>query len=170
MARASTLRPWVLCGAADVASFHAIHRFDFDEALRWQKWALPVHQRSSGPFSVICGYCMAGVAAREQLDLPAAEASFRHAMEVQRKLRMGLGYGTRLTAALLGDLLYDQGHLADADRLLDRSHTLGAEGGTVDFMLATYGTGARMKRALGQRDTAKARLDEGARLAQRLPL
>ncbi|GCE41045.1 hypothetical protein Rhow_004688 [Rhodococcus wratislaviensis] len=170
MARASTLRPWVLCGAADVASFRAIYRFDFDDARRWQKWALPFHQRSSGPFSVIYGYCMAGIAAREQLDLPAAEASFRHAMALATDAEKGLGYGTRLTAALLGDLLYEQGHLAEADRLLDRSHTLGAEGGTVDFMLATYGTGARLKRLLGQGEAAKSRLDEGARLAQRLRL
>lgn len=170
MARASTLRPWVLCGAADVASFRAIYRFDFDDARRWQKWALPFHQRSSGPFSVIYGYCMAGIAAREQLDLPAAEASFRHAMALATDAEEGLGYGARLTAALLGDLLYDQGHLDEADRLLDRSHTLGSEGGTVDFMLATYGTGARLKRLLGQQDAAQARLDEGARLAQRLRL
>ncbi|OUS88652.1 serine/threonine-protein kinase [Rhodococcus sp. NCIMB 12038] len=170
MARASTLRPWVLCGAADVASFRAIYRFDFDDARRWQKWALPFHQRSSGPFSVIYGYCMAGIAAREQLDLQAAEASFRHAMALATDAEEGLGYGTRLTAALLGDLLYEQGHLAEADRLLDRSHTLGAEGGTVDFMLATYGTGARLKRLLEQRDAAKSRLDEGDRLAQRLRL
>ncbi|MFD7008055.1 protein kinase [Rhodococcus jostii] len=170
IARASTLRPWVLCGAADVASFHAIFRFDFDEALRWQKWALPFHQRSSGPFSVMYGYCMAGIAAREQLDLSAAEVNFRHAMALATEAEEGLGYGTRLTAALLGDLLYDQGHLTEADRLLDRSHTLGAEGGTVDFMVATYGTGARLKRLLGQRDAAHARLDEGTRLAQRLRL
>ncbi|QZS52722.1 serine/threonine-protein kinase [Rhodococcus opacus] len=170
VARASTLRPWVLCGAADAASFHAIYRFDFDEARRWQKWALPYHQQSTGPFSVIYGYCMAGIAAREQLDLPAAEESLRHAMDLAAETDDGLGYGAQLTAALLGDLLYDQGHLTDADRLLDRSHTLGAEGGTVDFMLATYGTGARLKHALGQKDEAEARLDEGARLAQRLRL
>ncbi|MFZ2173986.1 MAG: protein kinase, partial [Rhodococcus sp. (in: high G+C Gram-positive bacteria)] len=128
VARASTLPPWVLCGAADAASFHAIYRFDFDEARRWQKWAVPFQQRSSGPFSVIYGYCLAGIAAREQLDLPAAEASFRHATDLATQAEGELGYGTRLTAALLGDLLYEQGHLADADRLLDRSHTLGSEG------------------------------------------
>ncbi|MCQ4121056.1 serine/threonine-protein kinase [Rhodococcus tibetensis] len=170
IARTETLRPWVLCGAADAASFHAIYRFDFDEARRWQKWALPFHQRSTGPFSVMYGYCMAGIAAREQLDLPAAEASFRHAMALVSEAEEGLGYGTRLTAALVGDLLYEQGHLADADQLLDRSHTLGAEGGTVDFMLATYGTGARLKYLLGHEDAAKSRLDEGARLAGQLRL
>ncbi|WP_082833231.1 serine/threonine-protein kinase [Rhodococcus sp. LB1] len=170
MARADTLRPWILCGAADVASFRAIYRFDFDDARRWQKWAVPFHQRSTGPFSVIYGYCMAGIAAREQLDLPAAEASFRHAMALASDAEAGLGYGARLTAALLGDLLYEQGHLTEADQLLDRSHTLGAEGGTVDFMVATYGTGARLKILLGQTDAAKARLDEGARLAQQLVL
>ncbi|QSE89387.1 protein kinase [Rhodococcus pseudokoreensis] len=170
VARAETLRPWVLSGAADVASFHAICRFDYGEALRWQKWALPFHQRSSGPFSVIYGYCMAGIAAREQLDLPAAEESFRHAMHLAEEAEDDLGYGSRLTAALLGDLLYEQGLLVEADRLLDRSHTLGAEGGTVDFMFATYGTGARLKELLGQSGAAKARLDEGIRLAQRLNL
>ncbi|HEY9311877.1 protein kinase domain-containing protein [Williamsia sp.] len=170
MARADTLRPWVLCGAVDVASFHAIYRFDFDEARRWQKWALPFHRRSNGPFSVIYGYCMAGIAAREQLDLPAAEASFRHAMALATEADEDLGYGARLTAALLGDLLYEQGHLTEADQLLDRSHTLGAEGGTVDFMVATYGTGSRLKLLLGQKDAANARLDEGARLAQQLGL
>ncbi|MCZ4590305.1 protein kinase [Rhodococcus opacus] len=170
MARSSTLRPWVMSGAADVASFRAIYRFDFEEARRWQEWALPFHQRSNGPFSVIYGYCMAGIAAREQLDLPAAEANVRHAMDLAAEAEEGLGYGTRLTAALLGDLLYEQGHLADADQLFDRSHTLGAEGGTVDFMLATYGTGARLKYLLGQNDAAKSRLDEGARLALQLRL
>ena len=170
LARASTLRPWVLSGAADAASFRAIYRFDFDEARRWQKWAFPFHRRSTGPFSVMYGYCLAGIAAREQLDLLAAEASFRNAMELAAEAEEGVGYGTRLSAALLGDLLYDQGHLADADHLLDLSHTLGAEGGTVDFMLATYGTGARLKRILGQHDAAKERLDEGARLAHQLRL
>ncbi|UZF48239.1 hypothetical protein [Rhodococcus rhodochrous] len=130
----------------------------------------PFHHRSSGPFSVIYGYCLAGIAAQEQLDLPAAEASFRHAMDLATQTEGELGYGTRLAAALLGDLLDEQGHLADADRLLDRSHTLGPEGGLVDFMLATYGTGARLKHVLGQSDAAKARLDEGAELAQRLGL
>nr|WP_271209113.1 serine/threonine-protein kinase [Rhodococcus wratislaviensis] len=170
IARASTLRPWLLCGAADAASFRAIYRFDFDDARRWQTWALPFHRRSTGPFSVMYGYCMAGIAAREQLDLPAAEESFRHAMELAVEAEEGVGYGTRLTAALLGDLLYDQGHLTEADHLLDLSHALGSEGGTVDFMLATYGTGARLKRLLGQHDAAKERLDEGAQLAHQLRL
>lgn len=170
VSRASTLRPWLLCGAADVASFRAIYRFDFDEARRWQQWALPFHRRSSGPFSVIYGYCMAGIAAREQLDIRAAEANFRHAMALAAESENEIGYGTRLTAALLGELLYEQGLLAEADQHLDRSHALGAEGGIVDFMLATYGTGSRLKFLLGQTREATARLDEGARLAQRLDL
>ncbi|MGW5515101.1 protein kinase domain-containing protein [Nocardia africana] len=170
VARASTLRPWLLCGAADIASFCAIYRFDFAEALRWQKWAIPFHQRSSGPFSVIVGYCLAGIAARERLDITTAEAHFRHAMELAGEVEEELSYGALMTAALLGELLYEQGHLAEADRLLDRSHALGAEGGVLDFMLATYGTGARLKLLLGQSDAAMARLEEGARVAQRLHL
>ncbi|WP_239010556.1 MULTISPECIES: serine/threonine-protein kinase [Rhodococcus] len=169
-ARADRLRPWVLCGTADVASFRSIHRFDFAEARRWQQWVRPYHRRSSGPFSVIYGYCLDGLAAREQLDLGDAEASFRHAMQLATERGVELSYGSRLTGALLGDLLYEQGNLAEAERFLDQSHSLGAEGGTVDFMLSTYVVGARLKHRLGRYDAAAERLNEGEQLARTLQL
>src|SRR5574340_383973 len=170
VARAQTLRPWLLCGAADVASFKAIHTFEFDEALRWQQWARPYHDRTSGPFSAIYGYCLAGIAQREQLDIVAAEDSFRHAIALANPSHDALSYGARLSGSLLGDLLYDQGRLAEAERLLDESHKLGAEGGIVDLMLATYGTGARIKFANGDTGGAVRLLAEGDHLARRLDL
>ncbi|RKM64917.1 protein kinase [Rhodococcus opacus] len=168
--RTDSLRPWVLCGTADLGSTSAIHRFDFPAARQWQEWARPYHQRSAGPFSVIYGYCLAGIAAREQLDLDAAERSYRHALALATDADGMLSYSGRLTGALLGELRYEQGHLTEAEKYLDRSYTLGAEGGIVDFMAATYGTGARVKAALGHRDVAAQRLDEGADLASRLNL
>ena len=42
-------RPWVVSVAANVATFAAIYRFDFDEARRLQDWALTYHLRNNGP-------------------------------------------------------------------------------------------------------------------------
>jgi len=170
MMRADSLRPWVLCGTADAASFRSIHRFEFAEARRWQQWARPHHRRTSGPFSVIYGYCLDGLAAREQLDLEAAEVSLRHAMQLATSRGEDSDYSSLLTGALLGELLYEQGKLDEAERLLDQSYRLGAEGGTVDFMLATFATGARLKFWMGRRNDAVERLDQGERLAKALRL
>ncbi|WP_256974175.1 serine/threonine-protein kinase [Rhodococcus sp. NCIMB 12038] len=170
MARAHRLRPWVLCGTADAATFRSICRFDFDEARRWQQWARPHQHRAAGPFSVVYGYCLDGLASREQLDLAGAEVSLRHAVDLSTSPGDDLSYGSRLTAALLGDLLYEQGQLDEAERRLDQSYALGTQGGTVDFLVATYAVGARLKFRLGRRDEAEERLQEGERLAVRLKL
>ncbi|MFC9907892.1 protein kinase [Rhodococcus sp. NPDC127593] len=170
MARAHRLRPWVLCGTADAASFRSIVRFDFDEARRWQQWARPHQHRAAGPFSVVYGYCMDGLAAREQLDLESAEVSLRRAVDLSTSPGDDLSYSSRLAAALLGDLLYEQGQLEEANYLLDQSYTLGTQGGTVDFLVATYAVGAQLKYRLGRPDEAKERLQEGARLAVMLNL
>ncbi|WP_308115005.1 protein kinase domain-containing protein [Rhodococcus opacus] len=123
IARTHSLRPWILCGTADLASFSAICHFDFPAARRWQDWAQPFHEIAAGPFSVIYGYTLAGVAAREQLDLEAADSSYRQALDLAATADNSLSYGSRLTAALLGELRYEQGRLAEAEELLDRSHT-----------------------------------------------
>ena len=41
LSRPDTLRPLVVSVAANVATFAAIYRFDFDAARRWQEWASP---------------------------------------------------------------------------------------------------------------------------------
>lgn len=168
LTRPETLRPFVVSAAANVASFEAIYRFDFDSARRWQEWASPYHERTSGPFTVWYGYFFAGIAAREQLDIPAAEDFFREALRLARET--GTNYSIRLAGAALGELLYERGNLDDAEHLLDESHQLGSEGGVVDIMLITYGTGARIKALRGDIDAAARRLDEGAGISASLSL
>ncbi|WP_011133509.1 MULTISPECIES: hypothetical protein [Rhodococcus erythropolis group] len=135
LSRPESLWPFVVSAAANVASYQAIYAFDFASARRWQEWALPYHQRTTGPFSVMYGYCFAGIAAMEQLDVTAAEDYFRKAQQLARTIAGNLSHAHRLAGAILGDLLYEQGHLVEAERLLDESHKLGSEGGVVDFML-----------------------------------
>ena len=168
--RPETVRPFVVSGAANVASFEAIYRFDFAAARRWQEWATPYNQQTSGPFSVLYGYCFAGIAAHEQLDITAAERYFRMALRLAKQSGGGQSYATRVAGAILGDLLYEQGHVPDAEELLDASHTLRSEGGIVDFMLATYGTGSRIKALRGDLGAAYRLLDEGAEIADMLTL
>lgn len=170
LVRQDTLRPFVLSVAADLASFDAIYHFNFDAARRWQGWAAPLHARTIGPLVPTYGYCFAGIAANEQLDIEAAESYFRQALELAQRSSGRHSYATRLAGAVLGDLLYEQGHVDEAERLLDESHQLGSEGGLVDFMLVTYGTGARIKALRGDREAASSRLDEGARIAHTLGL
>ncbi|MDF3312818.1 protein kinase [Rhodococcus sp. T2V] len=170
MARAHRLRPWVLCGTADAASFRSINRCDFDEARRWQQWARPHQHRTVGPFSVVYGYCLEGLASKELLELGSAEVSLRHAVDLSTSPGDDLSYSSRLGAALLGDLLYEQGQLEEAERRLDQSYTLGTQGGTVDFMVATYAVGAQLKFRLGRPAEAEERLQEGERLAVMLNL
>jgi hypothetical protein len=53
---------------------------------------------------------------------------------------------------MLGELLYERGELDEAERLLDEGYKIGPEGGSVDFKIARYITGARIKmlRAIGR--------------------
>lgn len=170
LVRQDTLRPFVLSVAADLASFEAIYHFDFDAARRWQDWAAPFHARTIGPLVPMYGYCFAGIAAKEQLDIEAAESYFRQALKLAQRSSGRRSYATRLAGAVLGDLLYEQGHMDEAERLLDESYQLGSEGGLVEFLLVTYGTGARIKALRGDHEAASKRLDEGARIADTLGL
>jgi hypothetical protein len=71
---------------------------------------------------------------------------------------------------LLGELLYERDRLDKAETLLDDAYELGAEGGLVDFMVAAFGTGARLKFACGDRTAADLRLAEGLDIAKALQL
>jgi serine/threonine-protein kinase PknK len=79
-------------------------------------------------------------------------------------------HAARLAGALLGELLYQTGELAEAMRLLDESYQLGSEGTGVDYMIAEYVTGARIKAVQGDRGAAVERLADGAQAAERLRL
>lgn len=165
LSRPDSVTAWVVAAAANVASFLAIYRFDFEAARRWQRWAYPYHLQGSGPFSLVYGHCLAGIAANEQLDISEAEQCFREALRVAERAGDTHSHAARLACALLGELLYERGEVEEADRLLDESYLLGAEGGSVEFMIARYVTGARIKAVRGDRDAAAARLDDGARAA-----
>ena len=118
-----------------------------------------LHWKSSGQF------CYDGIAARYQLDIARAEASFRRAFEIGS----GVGphsHAARLAGALLGQLLYETGDLAQATRLLDESYELGPEGGGVDYLAARYVIGARLRAIGGDRDSAVERLSAGMKVAE----
>ncbi|AGB24895.1 ATP-dependent transcriptional regulator [Mycobacterium sp. JS623] len=168
--RSDTLRPFILCRAADLASFRALRASDFDDALRWQRWGRQFHDRISGTLSVSYGYCFAALAANEQLDIAGAEAHLRHAMRIALLPSGRPAYVAKLGGALLGELWYEHGQLHEAEALLDDAYELGAEGGIVDFMLASFGTGALLKFSRGDAAAAHSRLAEGLDIAKRLQL
>ena len=168
--RAETLRPFILCRAADLASFRALRVLDFDDALRWQRWGRKYHQRISGTLSASYGYCFAAIAASEQLDVAGAEAHLRHARRIALLPSGRPTYVAKLAGSLLGELHYERGQFAEAEPLLDDAYELGAEGGIVDFMLAAFGTGALLKFARGDKTLADRRLAEGLEIAKQLRL
>jgi ATP/maltotriose-dependent transcriptional regulator MalT len=60
--------------------------------------------------------------------------------------------------------------LAEAADLLDQSYLLGPEAGTVEYLAARYGVGAKIKAAQGDSEAAASRLDEGMAVAEKLRL
>ncbi|MDF3307991.1 protein kinase [Rhodococcus sp. T2V] len=159
------LPPWVVSAAADIATFVDIHQFRFDTAIDRQVWARPYHDRTTGPFSVMFGHCFAGLAHRERLALAEAEAEFREALRLGATLGGTQSRAARLASALLAELLYEQGHITEAEQLLYESNEIRDQGGVVDFMLARYATGARIKALRNDNESAKRYLDEGTRIA-----
>jgi ATP/maltotriose-dependent transcriptional regulator MalT len=168
--RADSLRPFILCRAADLASFCALRARDFDEALRWQRWASPFHQRTSGALSVTYGYCLAAIAANEQLDVAGAETHLRHGIRIALLPSGRPTYIAKIAGSLLGQLLYERGQLDEAEALLDDAYELGAEGGIVDIMFATFATGARLKCARGDKTATDRRIAEGLEIAAQAQL
>jgi len=168
MSTPDTLPPRVPAVAGNAAAFAAIYRFDFDAAHRLLDWAAP-YQETMGPFATVYSRCFGGIAARYQLDIPAALRNFREAFEIA----LGVGphsHAARLAGALLGELLYETGDLAEATRLLDESYLLGSDGGGVDWLAARYAIGARIKAAQGDHASAADRLAAGAKTADHLRL
>jgi ATP/maltotriose-dependent transcriptional regulator MalT len=168
LSRPDTLLPFVVSVAVNAATFAAIGRFDFDAAHRWQKWASPYHQQNSGPYTVMYGHALDGIAAFEQLDLVRAEQCFRAARQVACRSGAAHGQGARLAGALLAELLYERGETDEAERLLAESFKLGAEEGIVDMINARFVVGARLAVLRGDRAAAAEHLDQAADIAERL--
>ena len=168
LSRPDAFPPFVVSVAANVATFSAIHRFDFDAAHNWQHWASPYHRQNTGPYAVMYGSALDGIAAFEQLDLDRAEQSFRAALQVAYKPGTAYSQGARLAGGLLAELLYERGETAEAERLLDESLKLAAEEGIVEMINARFVVGARLAALRGDRTAAAKLLDEGADVAERL--
>ncbi|WP_433715144.1 protein kinase domain-containing protein [Nocardia sp. CA-084685] len=168
--RAEELSPYVVAIGANVATFAAGYRYDFEEALRIQDWSAPYMRQNKGFYNNIHGLCFLGLAASLQLDIASAERYFRKAMKVAKQSGGSHSYGARLAGSLLGELLYERGQVAEAERLLDDGYKLGPEAGVVDFKLARYVVGARIKALRGDRAAAIRRLNEGARVARSMSL
>jgi ATP/maltotriose-dependent transcriptional regulator MalT len=152
--------------ARNVAAFAAIHHFDFDAAHGLLESAAPYHAML-GPFATVYARCFGGIAARYQLDIPGALKQFREAHAIGAKGGRH-SHAARLAGALLGELLYETGELAEATRLLDESYQLGSGGGGVDYLAARYVIGAKVKAAHGDRGSAVERLADGAKAAEQL--
>ncbi len=161
---------WTVSVAANIKSFVNICRFEFDAARRLQDWAAGYHRRAEGTFTEVYGYCYAGLAAREQLDVASAEASFLHALHTARESMGFHSHAARMASALLGELRYEQNHLEEAEQLLDESHAMGSEIALVDFMIAIYATGSRVKALTGDVSAAAELLNEGKEIARSMDL
>lgn len=162
------VRPFLAQATAATAMAVALRRFHFDEALRWHRWVEPYRDRTRGPFGVVLCDCFAGAVASEQLDIEAAEGYCRSALRLALQTD-GQSHATRLASAMLGELLYERGQFIEAEELLEVSG-LGSDGGPIEFLLAGYGTGARLAGIRGDLETARQRLDRGAEIAATLSI
>lgn len=165
LAAPDALPPWVPSAAADFGTYSDLFRFDFAGARRRQEEAERFHKLTKGAFAAVYGQCLAGIAANEQLDTASAERMFRTALRTARRDGGRHSHASRLASAMLGEWLYEQGRIAEAEELLDESGHLGTEGGIPDFMIARFVTAARLKAARGDLAAATALLDEGIRAA-----
>ncbi|MFI8975199.1 protein kinase [Nocardia asteroides] len=162
-----TARPFLAHAIAAVAMASALYRFDFREVHRWHRWVEPYRDQARGPFGVMYCDCIAGNAAYEELEIVEAEFAYRTALRLATPTG-GQSHATRLASALLGELLYEKGQFIEAEELL--AGGMGSEGGAVEFLMAGYGTGARLAAVRGDLDTMHQRLDEGAKIAAELGL
>lgn len=165
LARADELPAWTVSIAANLTAFVRWCEFDFAEAAEVQRWATEYHARNKDPLGAVLGLCGAGVIAYETLDVAGAAEYYRRAREQALERSGPRSHAVRLASAMLGELRYRQGDLEAAEELLDDSHRLVTRIGAVDFLVATFVIGARVKALRGDADAAVTRLAEGARLA-----
>ena len=79
-------------------------------------------------------------------------------------------YAARLAGALLGELLYETGELAEACVFWTKATSWGPRAAESDYLIARYVTGAKIKAAQGNRGAAVERLADGMKAAEQLRL
>jgi serine/threonine-protein kinase PknK len=168
--QAADLPHWVVSAGAGADQYASIHNFDLASALRRQSWAEQYQDERRGPLGVMFAHCFAGIAAHELLEIPTAELHFEAAISVAETIGGKQSVPTRLAGALLGALRYEQGQLDEAERLFEASAALGSEFALVEFMIATYATGGRLKAARRDFETAASWFDIGLNAAERFRL
>lgn len=109
----------------NTATFDAVYRGDFEAARRLQELAESYHDRNPGPYNLVNGYTLLGLAALEQLDTDSAGDLFREAWRISRLASGTHSTPTLLAGSVLGEFLYEQGSLEEAERLLDEGYRLG---------------------------------------------
>ncbi|MCK8669644.1 protein kinase [Rhodococcus sp. HM1] len=170
LARAETLPSVVVSTGLNTATFDAVYRGEFDEARRLQELARPYHELNAGPYNLMHGHTLLGLAAFEQLDVDTAAEHFRDALALSRRVGGRHSSAALLAGSVRGEFLYERGELDEAARLLDDGYALGAEGGVVDFKIARFVVGARIAAVRGNRDIAAERLRDGADAAASMHL
>ncbi|MCT7661330.1 BTAD domain-containing putative transcriptional regulator [Mycobacterium deserti] len=170
LSRPDSLPPFLVGTAVNVMSFVEIARFDFDAARRWQSWGCSYQQRTPVPFAKIYGDGLSGTAAREQLDVAEAERRFREGRSMAEQCGAMSSHAARYVSALLAEVLYERGEVAEAERLLDECRQHGPVVGPVDLLIALYIVGARIDAVRGNPEDAASRLDEGDQIAATLGL
>jgi ATP/maltotriose-dependent transcriptional regulator MalT len=168
--QASELPQWLVSAAAGADIYASIHTFDLVSALRRQSWAEQFQHESQGPFGVMFAHCFAGIAASELLEIPTAELHYETAISVAESIGGRHSVPARLSGSLLGALRYEQGRLDEAERFLDASAALGSEFALVDFMIATYAIGGRLKALRHDFTSAAERLEVGLNAAEQFRL
>ncbi|WP_227981605.1 serine/threonine-protein kinase [Nocardia spumae] len=164
-ARTDSLAPFVLSVAANLGGFAALRRFDYERVHEWHRWGRTYFRDITGALGIMYSHCFAGMAAHEQLDTETAEEHFRTALHLARTTAGENSLTARLASAALGEFLYERGELGEAENLLDTAVEFGFDGGTVDFLIAAYGTGARIKALRGDLTAAEKRLADGTEIA-----
>lgn len=162
--------PFVVSMAALLDTFADTYEFRFSDAERRQRWAAPYHSKTTGPYTVAYGYCFAGLAKAEQLDLTGATELYRRALRLVRDAGNTQSQHARLARALLAERLYLRNQIDEAEELLAENVDAATLGGTADFMIRHYCLRARI--GFIHRDQAGTlrALDEGAHTAELLSL
>ncbi|EKT83849.1 serine/threonine protein kinase [Rhodococcus opacus M213] len=170
LAHPTEYHPFVVSMAALIETFVDTCEFRFEDAHRRQSWAAPYHRQNTGPYSVAYGYCFAGLAKFEQLDVGGAMELYRKAFQLVREAENTQSQHARLTRALLAEVHYEQARVDEADELLNETFDAAALGGAPDFMIRHYCLRARIMAVRGDRDGAARQLDEGVRTAETFSL